>query len=72
MAAIFKGDEREKKESAKERSNSQQPQKEHELGTTFRKPKKDIYKEESGHQSGIAKRSIPRHEEESISFSTEA
>lgn len=39
------------------------------MGTTFQKPKKDIYKEKSGHQSGAAKRSIIGCPEESMGFS---
>lgn len=58
-------------EPAKERRNSWWFQKDHELGTTFQKPKKDIYKEKSGLQSDITRRSITRHKEESISFCIE-
>lgn len=53
----------------KKRNNSQRFQRELEMGTTFQKPKKDIYKEKSGHQSGAAKRSIIGCPEESMGFS---
>ena len=39
------------------------------MGKRFQKPKKVIHEEKSGHQSGATKRSMTKHQEESIGFS---
>lgn len=39
------------------------------MGKRFQKPRKDIYEEKGGHESGATKRSMTKHQEESIGFS---